>query len=82
MVREMCSILYKNLKSKCKGEITVQPLVKGGTTVVIQIKNQNETFTTYVDDIIDKMYKGFDTKGCTKDILEKYKQCLLYRYFY
>lgn len=82
MVKEMCSILYKEIKHKCKGKITVQPLFKGSTTVVIQIENQNETFTTYIDDIIDKMYKGFDTKESTKDLLAKYKQCLLFRYFY
>jgi len=82
MVKEYCSIIYKELKKYCKGKITVQPLTKNSSSVIVMITQGDNIFTLCLDDVVSKMYIGIDTKKLVNDIVEKYKYSLLFNYFY
>lgn len=82
MKREICSIIYKELRKKCKGKVTVIPYREHEESICITITLETQVFAMYVDNIEVKMLNGITSRIIVDEVISKYKSYLLSKYFY
>lgn len=82
MIKEICSCVYRELRRKCKGKVTVIPYREFKDSLCINITVDNITFAIYIDEIEQKMLNGITSRLIVDEVISKYKSYLLSKYFY